>query len=169
MATIATNVVIKLCSVSLWTPGCLGAVCRKPGGELEEVLGRIWTATAALSEVGSGIWVQESEGWCSFLLDSLNVKVPSHPPSSAPPACPPRGMCDHCWRVGEATLRRTAVGSAGKESPAVTPPGAQGFEQTNSVFALKLLVIQRHLGTCKFRVNQSKWFLKPASQWGHIL
>lgn len=49
---------------------------------------------------------QESKGWCSFPFDSPSVKVPSHPPGSAPLALLPRQCmttagvwecCGQCW------------------------------------------------------------------------
>lgn len=170
----ATNVVIKFCSVSLlfgqW--GALGqSVGNKEGNQERSWGGSLSQNLNSHSFLGWGrvrYPGQESEGWCSFSLGNLNVKVLSHSARSGPPACPPKWMCDHCWHVGEVILGRTAVGSAGQESLVFTPPSAQGFELTNSVVTFKSLVIQWHLRTHKFRINQTKWFLKPASQWHPI-
>lgn len=57
------------------------------------------------------------------------------------------------------------MGSVGQESLVFIPLGAQGFEQTHSGDTLKSLVIQCCFRTRKFRINQSKRFLKLASQW----
>lgn len=161
----ATSVVIKSqqcpCSLSI-SVGCRKLRGEPKKGHRGKAFPKIWRATVSLHENGKAPG-QDSAGWCSFPLNSLSGKVPL-PPNTISPFQPSPGNVWPPWAWEEAALQRTAVGSAGQESLGFTPSGAQGFEQTSSGDTTKSLVTQWCFRTRKFRINQSKRFLKLVGQ-----
>lgn len=165
-----TSVVIKFCTVSLFFEHQGRIWKTKRGikkGPQGGSLSQNWKSHSFLawgwSDTGAGI------SWPTLFSLGKSQWKSAFPSHTISPFLPYPGNVQPPWACGRSTLQRAAVGSVGQQSLVFTPPGAQGFEQTNSGETLKSLAIQWHFRTHKFRINQSRRFLKLSSQWHPIL